>query len=371
MGDDSRIPDYEAVLADLKNVREHGIGRLRQLTLPALQEASRATGHSEGGGATPAALRALLTDAVDRLGGGTMQDCAEYSLGLAPDTALWTAARRRAEAARVWGSHPDTFRKTTERDILGQIAEAILDLAHTARMRETKLAMEARHPADSRLAVQWVTRFEAYYRIWTPVYALAADLEAALATRKEPAGPHAPWDPDGREGTGPWDPEDEADGYALYALYHYASYQLELKRFMSTHGGLWLASSRDNEQAIADAIYEVGWHNSLNEEQDAWLRRHLADSAHQELDHFKRLILATSVGESIYREWTAWMRLCDCSNPEALEKACQVHACISAAHRYCELIDDEWDRIADWYAPGSARPRPTPPQTLYSDRMNR
>lgn len=95
--------------------------------------------------------------------------------------------------------------------------------------------MEQRHPADSRLAVQWVERFEAYYRIWTPAYALGANLEAAIKTRRDEPADHLPWDPNSAE---PYDPEDQADGYGRYALYAYAQFQLEVKKFMTRHGGL-------------------------------------------------------------------------------------------------------------------------------------
>lgn len=371
MTDETRAPSHDALLEDLKQIRQHGAGRLRQLDLPALSAASQLTGHSDPHQTDISAIRSLLTEAIDHLGGGTTQDCAEYSLGLAPDTALWTAARRRNRAAELWGSHPDTFRKTTEPSILSQVAEAVLDLYQASRMRHAKLAMEARHPADSHLAVQWVTRFEAYYRIWTPVWALGGDLKACLDTRREPAGDHAPWDPDGREGTGPYHPEAEAAGYAFYALYRYTCYHLELKRFLSSHGGLWLASTPKAEQAIADAIYRIGWHNPLNEEDDAWLRRHLADSRHQELDHFKFVTLATSTGEAIAAEWLNWTQQCHCDSHDQPSTGCQVHATIAACQDYCQLIDQEWGKIADWYAPGAQRPDGIAPGELYEDRMGR
>jgi hypothetical protein len=125
---------------------------------------------------------------------------------------------------------------------------------------EPRLHMEHRHPADSRLAVQWVERFEAYYRIWTPAYALAANLEAAVKTRRDEPAEHLPWDPDSAE---PYDPLDQADGYGRYALYAYAQFQLEVKKFMTRHGGLWLLSDVDVEQQVADAVYRIGWHNRL------------------------------------------------------------------------------------------------------------
>lgn len=282
---------------------------------------------------------------------------------------MWPAGRRRARAAEIWGSHADTFRKTVEPTILDQVVEGILDLAHHQRLRSARASMEARHPADSRLAVQWVTRFEAYYRIWTPVWALAADLEASLDSLTETAGPHAPWDPDGHEGTGPYDPQRQAFGYAMDALYDYAWQSLEVRRFMNTHGGLWLASDKHTEEAISDAIYRVGWHTSIDATWESWLRRALADSRHQELQHFQDTIVATSTGERIAAHWWNWVLLCSCGGG-SIDDSCQVHACIRACKEYCAMVDQEWDRIADWYMPGETRPKGVEPAVLYQERLS-
>jgi hypothetical protein len=210
--------------------------------------------------------------------------------------------------------------------------------------------------------VQWVERFEAYYRIWTPVYALGANLAAAIATRREEPADHPPWDPDSSE---PYDPEDQADGYGRYALYAYAQFRLELKRFMTRHGGLWLLSDVDVEQQVADAVYRIGWHNPLNEDDDSWLRRFLADSRHEEPQHFAQMLKATSIGSQTLLEWQQYVASCDCADVEQGQEGCQVHATIQACHDYCDLIDADWLKIADWYRPGSMPRRGVTGAMLY------
>lgn len=350
MPGDFRAPSFDDVAADMASVRRAGVGRLRGLPLPALHQAAFGLDLCDEGSREPAPVLELLRRAADTFGGGTDQEAVEFLLGLTPGTALWPIGRRRSEAAALLAIEPETLRKQPETDLLHHMTEGVLSLCHDARMRQTRLAMqERRHPADSRLTVQWVERFEAYYAIWTPAYALAADLEAALTTYLEEPSDHLPWDPDS---TVAYDPVDQARGYARMALYHYAHFQLELKRFMTKHGGLWLASDAHVEQQIADAVYRIGWHNSFNEDDDAWLRRHLADARREEQDHFWSVVLALPIGQRIHTEWQDLVREgVDLHDSE--REASQVWLTIGACKEYCKLIDDDWMRIADWYRPQS------------------
>jgi hypothetical protein len=279
---------------------------------------------------------------------------------------LWNVTDRRKAAAKAQGVATETFRKTYETQLLQQVAEGVLAQLHDWRLRSTLLAMERRHPADSRLAVQWVERFEAYYRIWTPVWQLAADLQAAVATRRAPPTAHPPWDPESDE---PYDLEDQARGYARAALYAYTRYHLELRKFMTRHGGLWLLSNAEVEQQVADAVYRIGWHNPMNEDDDSWLRRHLADSRHEEPQHFAHLVRSSSVGVAILTEWQEYVTSCTCPGNDDPAEGCQVHATIQACQDFCDLIDADWLKIADWYQPASQPRRGVTGEELYERRL--
>lgn len=360
---DSREPLYEELLTDLRIVREKGLGSLRRYGVPALHTACLLTELSDRDEQQPAAIESLLRQAVESLGGGRSGEAAEYSLGLVPGTRLWPSTDRRKAAAKAQGVSTETFRKTYEKQLLEQVAEGILALLHQWRLRTTRLSLERRHPADSRLAVQWVERFEAYYRIWTPVWALTTNLEAAISTRRADPSEHPPWDPDSEE---PYDQEGQALGYGRFALYAYASYQLELRKFMTRHGGLWLLSDAETEQQAADALYRIGWHNPMNEDDDSWLRRHLADSRHEEPQHFAHLVRSSSVGVALLTEWQEYVASCACTATKDAEEGCQVHATIRACQGFCELIDADWLRIADWYHPMSAPRQGVTGEDLYA-----
>jgi hypothetical protein len=354
-------PTHEALVADLRRVRGEGLTKLRRLRLDALHQAARLCDLSDGLDPQPAAVEALLRQAVEAIGGGQLGDAAAYTLGLAQGTKGWPAQDRRREAARAFGVGTDRYRKFQEKIVIEQVAEQILGFCREHRMRRARMHMEQRLPAESRLAVQWVERFEAYYRIWTPVGHIADDLKAAALTRREPDPEHAPWDPDAS-----WNgAEDQAMGYARFALFAYAQYTLELKKFVVRHGGLWLLSSMETENQVADAIYRIGWHNPLNEEDDSWLRRALSQAQGEEQVHFRHLLLNSSVGSSIHQQWQEYVASCACPNDEEIEETCQVHATIRACQDYCRLIDEDWDLIADWYHAGEQRRPRVDGETLY------
>lgn len=362
MRGDLAVPSFAGVLADVQLIREKGLGNVRHYPVPALHVASGICDLATSDEQQPAAIEALLRLAAEALGGGREGDAVEYSLGLIPGTKLWPSGQRRTEAAKIYRLSVDRFRKGYEPQLLEQVAEGVLAVCHDKELRRARLQMEQRHPADSRLAVQWVERFEAYYRIWTPAYALAANLEAAVTTRRDQPADHLPWDPDSAQ---PYDPEDQADGYGRYALYAYAQFQLEVKKFMTRHGGLWLLSDTEAEQQAADAVYRIGWHNPLNEDDDSWLRRFLADARHEEPQHFAQLLKATNVGSQTLLEWQRYVASCHCLDLERGDDGCQVHASIQACHDYCDLIDADWIKIADWYRPGSTPTRGVSGKLLY------
>lgn len=358
---------HEDVVKELKVLRERGLGAVRKLGLAALHEATERSGLARPNDRSPAAIEDLVRKAVKHLDGGDYQAAAEYTFGLIGGTKLALSVDRRRLAANVFNVLPETFRKKHEKEIVDYVAEGVLALCHEQAMRVAHLGMQQRHPADTRLAVAWVERFEAYYRIWTPVYALQADLEAALATYKKEPSSHLPWDPDSAES---FDPVKEAQGYARSSLYWYARFLLAEKRFIDERGGLWLFSDAEVEVMVSDSVYRIGWHNPINEENDSWLRRKLADSRYQEAEHFYRSLQGSSMGEHIHSLWQQFVLYGHESELNGDTSASQVHSTTAACDQYRRSVDDDWTKIADWYAPGKPAPRGTDGAALYRQLIN-
>ena len=361
-----QAPSYDDLVADLKVLREKGLIRLRTLRLPALQRAARACGESEQHEHDPPAIESMLLRAVGQLGGEMEEACA-YLFGLVPGSRGWKPKDLRERAASLYNMQPETFRKEPEQLHIGQLAEQILKLCHEQRLRLERVKLARRHPADSRLAVQWLDRFEAYYRIWPPIQRLGSDLLAAITTRREHDLGHPPWDPErttaaGRDWKGN---EDQATGYVRGALYAYAWYQLELQRFIVRHGGLWIFSDPDTEQEIADSIYKISWYPPFNVEDESWLRRLLSQAQFEEELSFVELLRAVPDRPSVHQEWQEFAASCQCQDDEHPREDCRVHALIRACERYCQLVDGEWYKIADWYHPDTKPRRPISGTALY------
>jgi hypothetical protein len=381
----AELPDHDALAAELKLLREKGLARIRSLELPALVAAGRIATADESSEAH-VVVEAALRRAVERFGGGAYGEAAALLFGLDQGTRTLNSRVRRELAAERMERTADTFRKRYEPTMLGEIATQILTLCSEQHSRSARSETERRYPAESAMAVEWLRRFEAYYRLWTPISGLGNDLTAYRSTLFE-AG--RPWDR--RFGTkDPIDPgysqEEQAEGYARFALYHYARYQWELRRFVNAYGGLWLLSDGETEQAVSDAVYRIFWHTTGNERDDSFLRTVLQDTPNQELHGFLERLASTEIGRETHREWQEWVGTCECVwKPEELSSeeyfptrhhhaginaTCQIHGVIEACGDYLDLIDRDWRKIADWYHLGEAPSRGVDAGKLY-DRFRK
>lgn len=352
----------QALVDDLKLLRQKGLVELAGLDLPALREAARAVA---AGAAVDdhALIENVLRTAVAHLGGGNYGEAAAALFGLDQGGRTLTAGFRRGRAAGLLGISVTTLRKKHEKEMLGQVAAQLMAMTAEQRMRDGRLQPGERHPADSAIALHWIERFQAYYRLWTPIYGLANDLVACRSTLLEEPRPY-----DRRFGTKRPDDEgysqeEQAEGYATFALYHYTLFEWELRRFRTLYGGLWLLSDAQAETDVADAIHRISWHvNPFNERDQSFLRTVLDEVPSQELHGFISGLAATEIGQTTHREWQDWVATRSCSaDPEGdyffstaednagISAACQVHAVIAACGDYCRLIDEDWLKIADWY----------------------
>jgi hypothetical protein len=310
-------------------------------------------------------LKELVRTAISPIAGSVSGRCALVLLGLDPNTFDLAPHLLREDAADIYGISLERFRREPQRQVLLVVANAVLEVATAHRARLARLAMEQRHPAETRLAVQWLERFEAYFRIWTPVYALGADLTAYRLTLLDP---ERSWDlPAGVEG--PDDPgysqEIQAAGHGTFALYHHAAAKASERQFMARFGGLWLLSSPSAEAAARGALACTAAFLSTNERDESWLRG-CVDEAAGEMHPFLSRLQEERIGRSTHDEWQRWLGRCQCSwDPAAhdvaieyfptarynsgIHAACLVHRTIEACGTFCALVEHEWMKVADWY----------------------
>lgn len=378
----AETPTRGALVADLKLLREKGLLEIDDLHLPALLAAGTLT--AAAGGDAAAVIETLVRRVVARLGGGRYGDALVQLFGLDADSRVLTAGVRRINAAKALGCSEKTFRTKHEPAMLNDLARSILVLCAEQRMRDGRERLAARHPVESQIAVEWIERFEAYYRMWTPIYAIGSDLTAYRSTLIEDPRPY-----DRRFGTrAPEDEgysqEDQAEGYARFALYHYAKFLWELRRFSADSGGLWLLSNADVEVAVRDAVYRVGWHvQPFNERDDSYLRTVIDESPHQEMYTFLSRLADTDLGQDLHHQWQDWVATCQCTwderdvpddayfptsaNTPTISSECQVHQVVESCALYCELVDKDWTKIADWYQLDDELRKGVRAENLYAD----
>ena len=374
-------PEHGVLARDLGTLRNKGLTKLRALKLSELSRASRLVIDDDQEDDV-VAIETTLRQAIERLGGGAYGEATGLLFGLVGGTRKLGPRERQEAAADELGMSAETLRTAHQKNIVSDVATQVLGLVADQRRREARTQLERRHPAESRLAVEWVERFEAYYRLWTPAYALSADLTAYRSTLLEtdrpydrPPGTSSPDDPG-------YTQEEQAEGYARFALYRYATFELILHQFMTRYGGLWLLSSHGAEKTIEDSIYRVAWHiTPFNERDQSWLRSAAHDTRNQGVDGFLSVVANTETGQARHAEWQQWVGSCGCTWPldeepeeeyfptsrsrPGIDTACQMHQVVLAGETYCRTIDDEWGRIADWYHIDDQPGRPESPESLY------
>lgn len=364
-------PGHAELVRDLEAWRSKGVTQLRGLVLPALRRAAMSAGLADTARAAdePGALTDLVRRALAPISGSITGRCALVLLGLDPDTFDLAPHLLREEAADIYGVSWERFRRKPQKQVLSAVAERILEQCQSHQARLARLALERRHPADTRLATQWLERFETYFSIWTPAYGLGADLTAYRETLIDP---RRPWDHLDESDGSVYTQEKQAHGYGAFALYRYASVLAAEQTFTARYGGLWLLSSAEAEAEARDALHAVVMGGPMNERDHSWLRLLHADTA-GECHAFMSSLPSSQIGRATLGEWDDWLGSCHCTWDQShhqgaveyfptgryhpgIESDCSVHRVIEEANRYCATIEQEWLNIADWYGTANAPP---------------
>jgi hypothetical protein len=271
---------------------------------------------------------------------------ARAALGLLPGTQDRPLRGRRGRAGRVptiarWlACGPESVFKARV-DARSHFDALIGDMADHLTKKETAYKVGEQHraqlarraPLESAMRIDWLTRFEFYYKMWAPASGIRHDLERALRhlRRAETA---------------------DAELFTRKSLYYYAEYLAQLERFTTDFGGLWILPNTTTEDAIADACWLIREPVPLSEIDESILR--LTLTAYPELAPFIHATFAEPYLQPIVRAWRDWIHACKCARPRRPRKDCEVHKTVGWITLYMDALDEQWDFLADWYQ----RPRP-------------
>lgn len=140
------LPAHESLVEELREVRRRGLPGLRHCPREALREAAEAAGLCGGEQDEQSGIEELLGAAVRRLAGGhpvrdddssdPLARAAAHSFGIFPARRGVPGTDRRKAAAGVYGVTTERFRKSQERDVIAELAAAVLAVAREGRVRE-------------------------------------------------------------------------------------------------------------------------------------------------------------------------------------------------------------------------------------------
>lgn len=268
-------------------------------------------------------------------------------LAITPTTRGTTQTDRRRQAAEMLVISIDRIRKDREAKLVMQLAEELVIADRTFQARRIH-AEQQPDAVDSRLCINWLERHEAYRRIWSPVSALRADLLVLLGYLRTNLKAGISLTDTNTESPVPW--PDLADR-GLNLMWRRAQFTQAVDDFITDFGGLWLLSDPEQESKAAEAIYQLGQNGPCGEADDSWLRLQLAKAEHRELDSFIDLIYEQQLGKDLLETFLRWADTCRCSLDDGVspKPSCEVHAWLKACEQYIELIDEDWDKVADWY----------------------
>jgi hypothetical protein len=274
---------------------------------------------------------------------------ARAALGLEPGTQGRPLRGRRGQTGRVgtiarWLAYEPASLFKPRQDgrspfdaLIEDIAEHLLRREVAFLVGEQRLAQRARRPPlESAMRVDWLPRFERYYRIWSYVAGLRNDLTVGLVHLHS-------------------DTPTEGDYFVRKSLYHHAGFLRELETFTRECGGLWVLPDPKAEQTVADATWMIRRPTPLTEVDESILR--IATAEWDEIAPFVQATHTDAALRGLVETWRDWMQSCQCEELSKPQEDCRVHECLSWAQSFISTLDTQWDLLADWYEvarPGSA-----------------
>lgn len=366
---DIPVPEAKQLEHELADIRRIGITEARRLELPGLTTAARAAGRVEPHEPVGTyVIERMLRDAVVVIG-GDMGELAAKLFGLTEETRGGSPPSLRKMAAEDACVSVGHFRRSYEPRLCGALADRVLAEVHDYRLRLARLRLDVRIPVHSRLAVEWLARFEAMYRIWTPLTGVGNELTAYRSTLLEDG---RPWDLVTNSDGSRYSQEAQAAGYITFGLVYFAQFLVELRDFEVRFGGLWLLPEPQAETELREAVHRAQLACPNNDRDNSFLRSILSEVPDREMHGFLQALAGTETGRDIHAEWQAWAGTCQCSwelgsrvgreyfpthlGHLGIAEQCDVHRLIAACNDYCLILDDAWDAIADWY---HDMPKPT------------
>jgi hypothetical protein len=248
--------------------------------------------------------------------------------GRAPTVARWLAYQSQS----LFRPHQDG--RTEFDTILDEITEYVVRREVAYRVNVRRQEQQAhRPPLESAMGIDWIKRFEVYYRIWLHISRTVYTLNIALERTREADRTR-----------------QECEHWARMTLYHYACVLTELESFEQEFGCLWLLPNPEAEAHVATAVWsiQVGPFEESLPLGGSILR--LGIRTYSEAAQFVDATYCDAALQAMASFWEAWLSACKCAKPAKRHRQnCTVKMFTEFLALYLMEMDAQWDVLADWY----------------------
>jgi hypothetical protein len=240
-----------------------------------------------------------------------------------------SAAEARASTQEASGVGDRQYRAHHERRLLRLVAQALLELDREDDLHRWGRALEVGADAPQGVAMYWLNLFrDHYFRMETSAYALQADLMTALSQL-----------------------HDDLPSWKLYlatAVYWNVEFSFLRQRFFLRHGPLWFAITDEGCTQLNDSAERIEYHDAFPDEFMAKLRRLYGAAEVPDHDDFQQRLTDADLHDFTLEKAEHWLRLCGCSG-ETPDPRCEVHLVIQHCDLFGQTVEQEFERIQNWY----------------------
>jgi hypothetical protein len=241
------------------------------------------------------------------------------------------ARRRLASIAWLGRDTADSFLRRDQSKLLAIFLSDLLAYEDRYVKTRARNRLEAGEPVVDALAVDWIDRFDYYYRIYSSFDGVSNDLTVFYDKR-------------GRNLS-----DRRLTEYERASLFHFANSHLALDIFVQEKGGNWILSDEDLARSLTDWVWSIHFHPPFSQTDLDWLSLSVTHRPAPNSVKFLEVIDASDHGQLLLRRWHQWLHACECDPTAPDLETCEPHRVIKYCDRYVDTIDKEWAKIGSWF----------------------
>ena len=254
--------------------------------------------------------------------------------GLGEGTTGKPWGERRRLAADRYHRSDSHFRQHIMKQLFRNLADLMQNVELEGTMTEARASIEQGQPVLPHLVINWESRLDAYFTVWSEVAGVQADTDIALRLRRDSQVP-----------------SERYTKRLVSSFWFYGSYLVRLNDFHRAYGGNWILADPGTSQLVANAAWTIMAYPPFDEEQVSAIRIAVRGCE----DEIARLAQKLDRNESLQyllKRWKTWLESCNCDLDHPSED-CGVHTFLGMCEVFIATISDDAERLTPWFqSPG-------------------